>query len=74
MKHGTVVGLVLTALSGCVEIQQSRYGAEYVSAKASDVVTRCMMQTLLRELQIKEEVMERKIVLEGKRWDADGGV
>ncbi len=191
MRNWMAAGLVLaiTALSGCIaellvirtvdEIQRSGYRAEYVLAKAPDIVTHCMMQTLysytnatgtrpyaavatqafgttqaitlrtphnlatrmygggdellfliensahanggtkstvwvnqrllspqpyldtlvdvmkvcllatpsasqspssasttqkLRDLEIKEEVMERKITLEGKRWDTDGGL
>lgn len=51
-----IVGLLALTLTGCVgewfvirtveEIQRSEARAEYVSAKAPESVTRCMMQTL----------------------------
>ena len=98
MNQGLVAGIVLamTALSGCVEIQHSRY-REYGLTKPPDVIllspqpyldtTVAVMQACLlvtpsasrsslidatlqklRELEIKEELRQRKIVLEGKRW------
>lgn len=57
------LALVITILSGCVaelfvirtveEIQRSEARAEYVSAKAPDAVTRCMMQTLYNHTNAK---------------------
>lgn len=65
MKIPVVVlaALLMTTLIGCVgewfvirtveEIQRSEYRAEYASPKASDTVTRCMMQTLYSHTNAK---------------------
>lgn len=57
--------LAIPALSGCMglvelsairtpeEIQRSEYHAEHVSAKTTDVVNRCMMQTLHDHKNVK---------------------